>query len=93
LYGLNHFGFFGSQNSRILTFFGFSHLYLYSQRSIFYQVLATRAYKKGDMDRASGWLEKACSAAKGRPSVKICMDICFLRQESWKRRKRFLKSF
>jgi len=43
---LNHFGFFGSQNSRILTFFGFSHLYFIQPKKYFYQVLATRAYKK-----------------------------------------------
>jgi len=62
-----------------LLFLAFLIYILYSQRSIFYQVLATRAYKKGDMDRASGWLEKACSAAKGRPSVKILYGYLLLK--------------
>jgi len=66
---------------------------LYSQRSIFYQVLATRAYKKGDMDRASGWLEKACSAAKGRPSVKILYGYLLLKTGKLEEAEKVLKSF
>jgi len=54
-----------------LLFLAFLIYILYSQRSIFYQVLATRAYKKGDMDRASGWLERLAVPLKADLRLKF----------------------
>ncbi|HOM01258.1 MAG TPA: tetratricopeptide repeat protein [Acetivibrio sp.] len=62
-----------------ILFLAFLIYTLYSERSVFYQVFASRAYRKGNTDKAIGWLEKACCTAKSKPAVKILYGYLLLK--------------
>jgi len=62
-----------------ILLFAFLVYMLYIERSIFFEAAASRAYRKGDIDKAIGWLEKACRVAKNKPSVKILYGYLLLK--------------
>lgn len=73
------FAFLVNRTAGYVLLFAFLLYTLYKERGAFYEVFASRAYRKGNIDKAIGWLEKACRASKNKPTVRILYGYFLLK--------------
>lgn len=68
--------------NRVLGLIALTAFVLYSVirgRSVYYEILANQAYRKGDVNKAIMWLEKACKSSKLKPVTTISYGYLLLK--------------